>query len=133
MLQTTLIVPGLDDSEPGHWQSWLEKQLPDARRVRLYQAVTLGAKRFEVGQDGGLAKGLPRHPELDDDVVVYAGTTIPGRITIGKAAPMTELHKRFGAVVRRSSWCATLRTGRRGRGGECPPGGSRIVFKVNND
>ena len=34
MLQTTLIVPGLDDSEPGHWQSWLEKQLPDARRVR---------------------------------------------------------------------------------------------------
>ena len=86
MLQTTLIVPGLDDNEPGYWKSWLEKQLPDARRVRLYQAVTPGAKRFEVGQDGGLAKGLPRHPELDDDVVVYAGTTIPGRITIGKGA-----------------------------------------------
>lgn len=34
MLQTTLIVPGLDNSGPGHWQSWLEKQLPDARRVR---------------------------------------------------------------------------------------------------
>jgi serine O-acetyltransferase len=55
-------------------------------RVRLYQAVTLGAKRFEVGEDGGLAKGLPRHPVIEDDVVVYAGATILGRITIGKGA-----------------------------------------------
>lgn len=52
-------------------------------RVRLYQAVTLGAKRFEVGEGGGLAKGLPRHPVLEDDVVVYAGATILGRIVIG--------------------------------------------------
>lgn len=52
-------------------------------RVRLYQAVTLGAKRFEVGEGGGLAKGLPRHPILEDDVVVYAGATILGRIVIG--------------------------------------------------
>jgi len=55
-------------------------------RVRLYQAVTLGAKRFEVGEDGGLAKGLPRHPRLEDDVVVYAGATILGRIVIGQGA-----------------------------------------------
>jgi serine O-acetyltransferase len=55
-------------------------------RVRIYQAVTLGAKRFDVGQDGSLAKGLPRHPELEDDVVVYAGATILGRITIGRGA-----------------------------------------------
>lgn len=52
-------------------------------RVRLYQAVTLGAKRFELGEDGALAKGQPRHPVLEDDVVVYAGATILGRITIG--------------------------------------------------
>jgi serine O-acetyltransferase len=53
-------------------------------RVRLYQAVTLGAKRFNVGTDGVLEKGQPRHPILEDDVVVYAGATILGRITIGR-------------------------------------------------
>jgi serine O-acetyltransferase len=55
-------------------------------RVRLYQAVTLGAKRFPVGEDGGLTKGLPRHPQVEDDVVIYAGATILGRITIGKGS-----------------------------------------------
>lgn len=34
MLQTTLIVPGLNNSGQGHWQTWLEEQLPDVRRVR---------------------------------------------------------------------------------------------------
>jgi serine O-acetyltransferase len=52
-------------------------------RVRLYQMVTLGAKRFPPGENGELKKGLPRHPILEDDVVVYAGATILGRITIG--------------------------------------------------
>ncbi len=56
------------------------------KRVRLYQNVTLGAKRFSVGQDGLLEKGQPRHPILEDDVVVYAGATILGRITIGKGS-----------------------------------------------
>lgn len=55
-------------------------------RVRLYQAVTLGAKRFNVGEDGMLEKGQPRHPILEDDVVVYAGATILGRITIGRGS-----------------------------------------------
>ncbi|KAG1433012.1 hypothetical protein G6F57_022497 [Rhizopus arrhizus] len=31
-------------------------------RVRLYQMVTLGAKRFPPGENGELKKGLPRHP-----------------------------------------------------------------------
>jgi serine O-acetyltransferase len=39
-----------------------------------------------VGQDGGLTKGLPRHPQVEDDVVIYAGATILGRITIGKGS-----------------------------------------------
>jgi len=56
------------------------------KRVRLYQAVTLGAKRFSVGEDGTLVKGQPRHPILENDVVVYAGATILGRITIGKGS-----------------------------------------------
>ncbi|WP_341679136.1 serine O-acetyltransferase EpsC [Niveibacterium sp. SC-1] len=52
-------------------------------RVRIYQAVTLGAKRFEKDESGGLLKGAPRHPMVEDDVVIYAGATILGRITIG--------------------------------------------------
>ncbi len=55
-------------------------------RVRIYQAVTLGAKRFNVGEDGVLEKGQPRHPIVEDDVVIYAGATILGRITIGKGS-----------------------------------------------
>jgi serine O-acetyltransferase len=56
------------------------------QRVRLYQAVTLGAKRFPANVDGTLQKGLPRHPVVEDDVVIYAGATVLGRITIGKGA-----------------------------------------------
>ncbi len=51
--------------------------------VRLYQAVTLGAKRFPTDEHGHLIKGSARHPILEDDVVIYAGATILGRITIG--------------------------------------------------
>jgi serine O-acetyltransferase len=55
-------------------------------RVRLYQAVTLGAKRFPADADGNLIKGVPRHPIVEDDVVIYAGATILGRITIGRGS-----------------------------------------------
>lgn len=55
-------------------------------RVRLYQMVTLGAKRFPPGENGELKKGLPRHPVIEDDVVIYAGATILGRVTIGKGS-----------------------------------------------
>jgi serine O-acetyltransferase len=55
-------------------------------RVRLYQAVTLGAKRFPTDAEGHLQKGLPRHPILEDDVVIYAGATVLGRVTIGQGA-----------------------------------------------
>ncbi|WP_045835993.1 serine O-acetyltransferase EpsC [Hyphomicrobium sp. 99] len=55
-------------------------------RVRLYQAVTLGAKRFSIDEGGALVKGQPRHPIVEDDVVIYAGATILGRITIGRGS-----------------------------------------------
>lgn len=55
-------------------------------RVRLYQTVTLGAKRFPTDEEGNLKKGLPRHPIVEDDVVIYAGATILGRVTIGKGS-----------------------------------------------
>jgi serine O-acetyltransferase len=51
--------------------------------VRLYQQVTLGAKRFETAADGSLVKGVARHPIVEDDVVIYAGATVLGRVTIG--------------------------------------------------
>ncbi len=55
-------------------------------RVRLYQGVTLGAKSFPLDEGGKPVKGIPRHPIVEDDVVVYAGATILGRITIGKGS-----------------------------------------------
>ena len=55
-------------------------------RVRIYQAVTLGAKRFLKDESGHLLKGNLRHPIVEDDVVIYAGATILGRITIGKGS-----------------------------------------------
>ena len=54
--------------------------------VRLYQAVTLGAKRFPVDEHGALVKGNVRHPIVENDVVIYAGATILGRITIGRGS-----------------------------------------------
>lgn len=56
------------------------------RHVRVYQAVTLGAKRFQKDEDGILVKGNVRHPIVEDDVVIYAGATILGRITIGRGS-----------------------------------------------
>ncbi len=56
------------------------------RNVRLYQAVTLGAKRFAQEDDGSLVKGEPRHPIVEDDVVIYSGATVLGRVTIGRGS-----------------------------------------------
>jgi len=56
------------------------------KRVRLYQGVTLGAKSFPLDENGHPKKGIPRHPIVEDDVVVYAGATILGRITIGRGS-----------------------------------------------
>jgi serine O-acetyltransferase len=54
--------------------------------VRIYQAVTLGARHFPTDDDGKLIKGDARHPIVEDDVVIYAGATILGRITIGRGS-----------------------------------------------
>ncbi|MBA4019496.1 MAG: serine acetyltransferase [Pirellula sp.] len=52
------------------------------RRVRLYHGVTLGAKSFSA-EEFETAVRQPRHPIIEDDVVIYAGATLLGRITIG--------------------------------------------------
>lgn len=48
------------------------------QHVKLYQHVTLGAKSFELGEDGRPIKGIKRHPEIGDYAVIYAGATILG-------------------------------------------------------
>ena len=54
--------------------------------VRIYQAVTLGARHFPTDERAMLIKGDARHPIVEDDVVIYAGATILGRITIGRGS-----------------------------------------------
>ena len=73
--------------------------------VKLYQGVTLGAKSFPLDDNGNPIKGIPRHPILQDNVIVYSNATILGRITIGK-----------GAIVGGNIWVT-----------EDVPAGARIV------
>jgi len=54
--------------------------------VRIYQGVTLGAKSFSLDTEGKPIKGIDRHPIVEDDVVIYSGATILGRVTIGKGS-----------------------------------------------
>lgn len=62
--------------------------------VKLYQGVTLGARSFPKNPDGSLVKGLKRHPNVEDDVVIYAGATVlGGETTIGR-----------GSVIGASVW-----------------------------
>jgi serine O-acetyltransferase len=63
------------------------------RNVRLYQGVTLGAKSFPKDANGNPIKGIPRHPVVEDDVIIYSGATVLGRITVGK-----------GSVVGANTW-----------------------------
>ena len=52
--------------------------------VKLYQGVTLGAKSFPLDDNGHPIKGIPRHPILEDGVIVYSNATVLGRITIAR-------------------------------------------------
>lgn len=61
--------------------------------VKIYQGVTLGAKSFPLDENGNPIKGIPRHPHLEDNVVVYANATVLGNITIGK-----------GCVIGANTW-----------------------------
>lgn len=55
--------------------------------VKLYQGVTLGAKSFPKDENGNPVKGIKRHPNIEDNVVIYAGATIlGGDVTIGRGS-----------------------------------------------
>lgn len=75
------------------------------QRVSIYQGVTLGAKSFPKGPDGKPIKGVKRHPIVEDEVIIYAGATILGRVRIGR-----------GSVIGGNVWVTT----------DVPPG-SRLV------
>lgn len=52
--------------------------------VKIYQGVTLGALSFEKNANGNPIKGIKRHPNVGDNVIIYAGATIlGGDTTIG--------------------------------------------------
>jgi len=51
--------------------------------VKLFQGVTLGAKSFPLDENGNPVKGIPRHPIVEDNVIIYSNATILGRITVG--------------------------------------------------
>jgi serine O-acetyltransferase len=53
--------------------------------VLIYQGVTLGAKRFTFDENG-IPLNVPRHPIIQDNVVIYANANVLGRITIGKGS-----------------------------------------------
>lgn len=55
-------------------------------RVKIYQGVTLGAKSFPKDAQGRVVKGIKRHPNIEDDVTIYAGATILGPVTIGRGS-----------------------------------------------
>ncbi len=80
--------------------------------MRIYQAVTLGAKRFTKDESGALVKGAARHPIIEDDVVIYAGATILGRITVGQ-----------GSIIGGNVWLTN----------SVPPGSSITQMQARSD
>jgi serine O-acetyltransferase len=56
------------------------------KRVRLYQGVTLGAKSFPLDKDGNPIKGVKRHPDVEDDVIIYSEATILGPVVLGRGS-----------------------------------------------
>ena len=99
------------------------------RRVRLYQAVTLGARSFPADADGELRRGMARHPIVEDDVVIYAGATILGRVTIGAGSTIGG-NVWLTASVPPGSVISQARASRRGH--RTAPVGRRQRWRVTN-
>jgi serine O-acetyltransferase len=51
-------------------------------RVKLYHAVTLGARSFQRDESGNLVKGGKRHPDVESNVTIYPNSTILGGETV---------------------------------------------------
>lgn len=59
-------------------------------RVRIYHGVTLGSSQLPLDEKGRLVKGTPRHPIIEDDVVIHSGATLVGRITVGRGSVISS-------------------------------------------
>jgi serine O-acetyltransferase len=46
--------------------------------VKLYMGVTLGARSFQLDEHGNPVKGIKRHPDIEDNVIIYSNATILG-------------------------------------------------------
>lgn len=79
--------------------------------VKLYQGVTLGAKSFPLDEQGNPIKGIPRHPIVEDNVIIYAQATILGRVRIGK-----------NSVIGGNVWVTS----------DVPPGSRILQFKARD-
>lgn len=76
--------------------------------VKMYQGVTLGAKSFPLDENGNPIKGIPRHPRIGNNVIIYSNSTILGTITVGD-----------GAVIGGNIWVDT----------DVPPGAKLVQRK----
>jgi serine O-acetyltransferase len=75
--------------------------------VKIYQGVTLGAKSFELDENGNPIKGVKRHPDIGNNVIIYANATILGGNTkVGD-----------GAVIGGNVWLIN-----------CVPAGAKIYY-----
>lgn len=54
--------------------------------VKIYQGVTLGARSFPTDENNNPVKLIPRHPIIEDNVIIYSNASILGRITVGHDA-----------------------------------------------
>ncbi|MBQ6479305.1 MAG: serine acetyltransferase [Erysipelotrichaceae bacterium] len=62
--------------------------------VRMYHGVTLGVRSFRKDKFGNLLKGGKRHPDVGDNVILYANATVLGgdtRIESGSVIPTGSL------------------------------------------
>ena len=84
MKQTTLIVPGYLGSEEAHWQSWLERQLPDAQRVRGIDWNVPNIGRWSTAVGDAIDRAVRPLWLVDHSfgclASVLAAATRPGRI-----------------------------------------------------
>lgn len=101
-------------------------------RVKLYHGVTLGARSFQKGDDGGIIKGLKRHPQVEDDVVIYPNgiilggdTVIGARSTIGANVFLMKSVGPDTLLVRGEQVQRSLDK----RGGKSPP----VTVQLNED
>ena len=62
--------------------------------VRIYHGVTLGVRSFRKDEEGHLIKGGKRHPDIGNNVIIYANATVLGGDTFiedGSVIPANAL------------------------------------------